>query len=121
MHAFLQALAHPLQTEAKALRALILEVSPDVLEEIKWNAPSFRTTEHFATFNLRSREHLRLVLHLGAKVKATAKTGIQVADPSGLVEWLAPDRGLVTVRDAKDFQRQREALQTLLREWIRWV
>jgi hypothetical protein len=42
----------------------------------KWNAPSFRTTEFFATLNLRAKDgvdRVWLVLHLGAKVKDNAK------------------------------------------------
>lgn len=103
------------------MRRLILGVDPEIREGIKWNAPSFRTTEHFATFNLRAKDRIRLILHLGAKVKATAKEGIQVADPSGLLEWLARDRCLVSFTDENDLEAKRAALQAVVREWIRWV
>jgi hypothetical protein len=119
--AFLSDLEHPLKQEIEAVRQLILSASPEIREGIKWNAPSFRTTEYFATFNLRTRDRVRLILHTGAKVKATATTGLRVADPAGLLEWLAKDRCLVTLSDAKDIQAKGAALQALLREWIRWV
>lgn len=119
--AFLRDLDHPLKAEIEAVRQLILGVSPEIREGIKWNAPSFRTTDDFATFNLRARDCVRLILHTGAKAKDTAKTGVKVADPAGLLEWLAKDRCLVTLRDGKDIQARGAALQALLREWMAWL
>ena len=89
-----------------------------IREGIKWNSPSFRTTDYFATLNLRE-DRVWLILHTGAKVKANAKTGIPIADPSGLLKWLAKDRALVTFESAKDIQSKRVALVSIVREWIR--
>ncbi|WP_437618624.1 DUF1801 domain-containing protein [Sorangium sp. So ce1151] len=119
--AFLRELDHPLKEEVVALRQIILGVSPAIREEIKWNAPSFRTTEHFATFNLRAKDRVRLILHLGAKVKDTAVKGLEIADPAGLLEWLAKDRCLVTFSDGEDVQAKRAALESVLRAWLRWI
>jgi hypothetical protein len=116
--AFLRELDHPLKQEIEAVRQLILGVSPEIREEIKWNAPSFRTTDHFATFNLRAKERVQLILHTGAKVKDTATKGMKIADPAGLLKWLAKDRCLVALSDGKDIQAKRAALEALMREWI---
>ncbi len=62
-----------------------------------------------------------LILHMGARVKATARTGVKVEDPAGLLEWLAKDRCLVTLQDARDIQARGAALQAVLREWLRYV
>ncbi|WP_163999609.1 DUF1801 domain-containing protein [Pyxidicoccus caerfyrddinensis] len=118
---FLRELEHPLKKELEAARQLILAVSPEIREGLKWNAPSFYTTEHFATFNLRTPDRIRLILHTGAKTKETAKTGVKVDDPAGLLEWLAKDRCLVTFSDAKDIQARGAALQAILREWMKSV
>ena len=67
------------------MRHTILEVSPEIREAIKWNAPSFRTTALFATFNLRSRDRVQLIFHTGAKVKDTATKGIAIPDPDQLL------------------------------------
>jgi hypothetical protein len=117
--AFMRDLDHPLKAEIEALRQIILGVDPEIREEIKWNAPSFRTTEHFATFNLRTEDRVRLILHTGAKVKETATKGLKIADPAGLLEWLSKDRCLVTFSDAKDIQDKRAAFEAILRDWIR--
>ena len=50
---FLDKLEHPLKPEIETIRQIILGVSPTIREGIKWNSPSFRTTDYFATLNLR--------------------------------------------------------------------
>lgn len=122
VEAFVRELDHPRKRELAAVRELVLAASPDIREGIKWNAPSFRTSEYFGTFHLRAKDgRLWLILHLGAKVKATAKTGIEVADPDGVLNWLAKDRAAVTFSDSKDVRAKGAALQAVIREWIRWV
>jgi hypothetical protein len=118
---FMRELDHPLKEDIEAVRRIILNVDPGINEAIKWNAPSFRTTDFFATVNLRSRECVQLIFHTGAKVKATAATGISIADPAGLLKWLAKDRCLITLGAGKDIQSKQAAFEAIVREWIRWV
>jgi hypothetical protein len=114
-------LDHPLKKDIETVRRIILNVDPGIGEAIKWNAPSFRTTEFFATVNLRSRECVQLIFHTGVKVKGVATTGISIDDPAGLLKWLAKDRCLVTLGVGKDIQTKRAAFEAIIREWIRWV
>lgn len=121
--AFLRDLDHPLKKEMEAVRKIILGVSPEIREGIKWNAPSFRTKEYFATLNLRAKDgkdRIWLILHMGAKAKDNTKT-LEISDPTGLLTWLAKDRALVTFSDAKDIKAKRTALETFIREWIAQV
>ena len=105
-----------LKKQVQVIRKAILSIDPLVDEGIKWNVPSFRTTEWFATFNLRGE--VRLILHAGAKVKKSK--GLQkLDDPTGLVKWLGTDRGMVTFSDAKDVTAKSPALKALLTEWIK--
>lgn len=113
---FVEALAPPRRREVAALRAILLGVDPAISEEIKWNAPSFRTTEHFATMNLRSKGGLLLILHLGAKKAALPENTI--ADPQGLLKWLGPDRASIAFRDEDDVHAKRDALSSLVRQWM---
>lgn len=115
---FLAALAHPLDREIRALRKLVLGLDPAVREELKWNAPSFATREHFATFHLRSRESVMLVLHLGAKGKATAAFRASIEDPDGLLEWRGAERATLSFRDLAEIQSRTPALRRILRQWI---
>jgi hypothetical protein len=118
---FMRELDHPLKKDIETVRRIILNVDPGIGEAIKWNSPSFRTTDFFATVNLRSRECVQLIFHTGAKAPATATTGINIADPAGLLKWLAKDRCLVTLGVGKDIQIKRAAFEAIVREWIRWV
>lgn len=121
VEAFMAGLEHPLKPAIEALRALVLGVDPSVSEGIKWNGPSFRTSEWFATLNLRGRggeERVWLVLHLGAKKRAPGAAEPAIDDPGELLEWLAPDRALVTFDDAADVRRKQKALRAVLSQWI---
>jgi hypothetical protein len=114
--AFVAKLRHPLEAEINALRKLILGADRRVVEEIKWNAPSYKLTEHFATFNLRKRDAIQIVFHTGAKVKARVKAP-RIDDPQSLLQWLAQDRALVTLR-ATDVNPRSAALRALVKQWI---
>lgn len=118
--AFLSSLDHPRKPELEALRALILGVDPSIGEGIKWNAPSFKTTEWFATTNVHAKSELRLILHLGAK-KRDVDARAAIGDPSGLLTWLGADRALVSFASAVDFAAKRAALESILRQWIALV
>ena len=116
--AFLEGLEHPQKPELQALRQILLAVDPAVEEGIKWNAPSFRAGEDFATFHLRGKDGLQLILHRGAKKRAQPLDPQEVPDPAGLLRWLGPDRAVLRVKDPADLERQRPALEALFRAWI---
>jgi len=118
---FMAALDHPFKAEIATLRKAMLAVDPSVAEGIKWNAPSWRTTEYFATTHLRSKTGLGLILHLGAKVKTLPEGGLDIPDPAGLLKWLGKDRAQVEFASASDLQAKLPALQALLRRWITYV
>jgi hypothetical protein len=118
---FLAHLDHPLAQEVRALRQIILAADPRVREEIKWNAPSFATTEHFATFNLRAKDAIQLVLHRGAKVREMTDQRLAIPDPLGLLAWRSPDRALATFSDMADVVAKRDALSEIVRAWIAFV
>ncbi|HEU4324177.1 MAG TPA: DUF1801 domain-containing protein [Roseiflexaceae bacterium] len=121
VESLLETLDHPHKPAILALRRIILQTDPRIGEEVKWNAPSFHTTEHFATFHLRAKEGVQVVLHLGAKVRDTATSGIAVADPQGLLEWRSGDRATVTFRDLADVEARGAAFAAIIRQWITHV
>jgi len=116
---FVAALAPPLRSEVEALRQAIRSAAPGIDEEIKWNAPSFRTGEHFATLRLRGKVPLQLILHLGAKKSALPAGAID--DPHGLLQWLGPDRACVNFARPGAVAEKASALQAILRHWLRHV
>jgi hypothetical protein len=117
---FIAALDHPLKAEIAAVRRAMLAADPAIHEGIKWNAPSFRTHEYFATVNLRSRDRVQVILHLGAKARKPMPE-LKIADPGGLVRWLARDRCVVTLPPAETGGFETTALQAIVRQWITYV
>ncbi len=121
VESFLEALEHPAKREILALREAILDADSSIAEEIKWKAPSFRTTQHFATVNLRARQGVGLILHFGAKKNEISARGVAIEDPESLLEWVAKDRAMVSFANLSDLRAKRQAFTRLIREWIRHV
>ena len=119
--AFMATLDHPHADAVQRLRALVLGVDPTVAEGVKWNAPSWRTTEYFASTQLRLKAGVGLVLHRGAKTRALPDGGLPIDDPQGLLRWPAPDRALLVFADRAAIETQAVAVQAVLRQWIAYV
>lgn len=118
--AFMHALDHPHKDAIQALRRVLLELDPAVAEGVKWNAPSFRTTEYFATTHLRAKTGIGVILHLGAKAR-DLPDALRIADPAGLLTWLGSDRAMVAFADADDLHDKRDAFERVLRQWLDYV
>lgn len=121
VEAFIASLSHPHKDAVAAVRDTILSAAPAIGEGIKWNVPSFRTSDYFATLHLRMKSGIGVILHFGAKKNAIAETGVEIPDPDGLLVWLARDRALAAFADAADVRNREAAFTALLREWIRHV
>jgi hypothetical protein len=61
---YMAAVDRPLEPVVQAGRRIIAGVDPGIVEQIKWNAPSYSCAgEDLVTFNLRRRHHVHLVFH----------------------------------------------------------
>jgi hypothetical protein len=116
--AFMSKLEHPSKDLLQAIRETILDAAPGISEGVKWNAPSFRTHEYFATTNLREKEGIGVILHLGAKVRKGGPVGVDVQDAAQLLKWHAPDRASIRFASASDFRAKKAAFATIVRRWI---
>lgn len=115
--AFLEALTHGRKREIERLRGLILAAAPGVTEQVKWNAPSFGIAgDDRVTMRLQPGDRLQIILHRGAKVRDAS--GFSFDDPSGLVRWLARDRGEVSIADAAELDARAEAIADLVGRWM---
>jgi hypothetical protein len=121
VEAFLSSLDHPSKDVILALRQIILAADPSISEGIKWKVPSFRTSEYFATMNLRVTDGAGVILHFGAKKRDISTTGVAVPDPDSLLVWLAKDRATVTFRDLNDLTARESSFSNLIRQWIKHV
>jgi len=116
IEAFLKELSHPLLDEIHDLRDVILGSDPAIGEAIKWSAPSFHTSEHFATTRLNGKPALQLILHLGAK-KGVLPAGA-IKDPGNLLKWLGPDRACITFDGHGSVSAVSLQLQEIIRQWL---
>lgn len=115
---FLATLEHARKPEILALRQIILDADPRIGEGIKWNAPSFRLQEYFATFHLRARDGIQIILHFGAKQRESALSTDAVSDPTRMLKWLGRDRATVVFENMADVTSRSRAFAQLIRDWL---
>jgi hypothetical protein len=116
---FMAKLEHPCKGEIQALREIICGVHRTIAEGVKWNAPSFRTTEYFATTHLRAKTGVGVILHLGARKRESPP--LPVDDPDGLLQWLGKDRAMVSFAGMKELRTNKAAFERIVRQWIKHV
>lgn len=108
---------HSRQAEIDRLCELIRSADPAITEHVKWNAPSFCIDgDDRVTLRLQPKDRVQIIVHRGAKVKDT--TGFHFADESGLIRWLAPDRGEITIADAADLEAEADTIRKLVKRWM---
>ncbi len=109
---------HPLREEMDLLRSILLSVDPSIVEGVKWNTASFRTTEWFATLN--GPKHVKepmIILHTGARASGIVMKD-RIPDPAGSIRWLGTDRAQINFKDMEDIQAKEKALRTIVKSWI---
>lgn len=96
-----------------------MESHENITEHIKWNAPSFCVNnKDRITFNFHGKEGFRLVFHCGSK-KSGHEDGDQlVSDKTGLLQWVAGDRALVSILSESDFEEKKEKLAEAVSTWL---
>jgi hypothetical protein len=114
---YMAALDHPLKGVVEAVRTALIGSDSAIGEQIKWNAPSFTWQgEDRVTFNIRPNAPLLLIFHLGAKTKDDA--GFAFEDETGLLDWKARDRAVVTIASEADWAANGAAITGLIRRWM---
>jgi hypothetical protein len=112
---FISGLDHPLKEEVERLRTAILDSNDEITEHVKWNAPSFcYAGEDRVTFRLFPEDRVQLIFHHGSKVKGDAGDFV-FDDDTGLLRWVAADRAVVALQDAKAKQRD---LVDVVNRWV---
>mgnify|MGYP001553542554 CR=1 FL=1 len=115
--ALLKERAHPLQDVITALRKLIRAADVTLVEEVKWNAPSYRLEEHLLTFQLARDDRVLVVFHRGAKVRAPSKRP-PLEDPAELLSWKGTDRATVSFSTRAQVTKHKAAFTKLVRGWL---
>jgi hypothetical protein len=113
--AYLDALQHPYKKGVQVLRKAILSIDASIQEQVKWNAPSFRLEDHFATFRLHPGTMFQLILHTGAKVKASPKQ-FHLDAPPGFLKWATKDRCIVVFESDSDATTKTATVKNVVKE-----
>lgn len=113
---YVDALRHQRIDEIRLLRRAILDADADLVETVKWNAPSFgyRGTDR-VTMRLQPGDRLEIVFHRGT---AKRDDGFTFEDATGLVQWAAADRGVVVVPDRPMLDARLPDIVALVRAWL---
>jgi uncharacterized protein YdhG (YjbR/CyaY superfamily) len=107
---FLENLSHPLKVEVEAIRSIVKGVDKNIVEEIKWKAPSFSYKgEYLVTFNLRDTKRVHLVFHNPVIAKVKSK----------LLDGDYADRRMAYFADMKDVRLKKSALEKALKDLIK--
>lgn len=107
---FMGRIQHPFKAEIEELRNIIKRINGDILEEIKWNAPSYRYRGNYlVTFNLRETKRIHLVFH------NPLIPGIK----SELLEGDYVDRRMTYFSDMRDIKAKKSEFQKVLKELVK--
>jgi len=115
-------LDYPLKNIVQALRELILSVDPEIGEEIKWNAPTFFYAGEMQPFDPKEYKRYLIVFNLFQKdcLRLVFPSGARVNDKSGLLTGAYADgRRLAMFRSMDDVQTKKDAIQRVIKEWLR--
>ena len=108
---YMKTLEHPLKNEIELVRKIILDSEPNILEQVKWNAPSFRYTQDFVTFNTRPLDRIHLVFHYPSIVQIH----------SDLLEGEYKDRRMMYLANRAEIEAARGELQRIVRESVQLI
>ena len=119
LEAWLAACRHASRSELDALRAIVRAAAPELLESLKWNAPSYQIPggDHCLTFNLGPTA-LRLIFHRGAKKKDRPGGKRLVAAEHAWLEWPTNDRAVATFSTMAEVMAAKAALTRLVTAWV---
>jgi len=108
---WMQQLEHPLKAEIDKVRTIIKQSNSSIKERIKWNAPSYYSTEDIVTFNHRATQHVHLIFHHPSIVKIK----------SVLLEGDYKDRRMVYLPDMKAINQNKKELQRIIQESVQLI
>ena len=101
-----------------ALRQAILAADPAIVENEKWNSPNFvYDGVDRVTLRVHPKGGVQVILHRGAKVRVDA-ADFHFDDPTGLLTWPAPDRGVLKVNTVEEAVALADQITQLVRRWI---
>ncbi len=66
------------------------------------------------------RTDCKSVLQEGVKPREDSRVCETIDDPCYLLTWLGPDRAVIGIRNAEDFQSKRTAVKKVIKQWVKY-
>jgi hypothetical protein len=92
------------------IRKFILSSDERITEDIKWKTPTFIYKGNLASFNPRSKKHVSLMFHTGAKIPGRFESLQSTGETAAYMSFL----------DVADFEAKKADLQAIIRSWVGW-
>lgn len=109
----------PRRAIALQVREILLTTEPELVETLKWNAPSFALNgQDRMTFNLSAANQVRIVFHAGATTKEDKAGDRLFVDETNLLQWQSNIRAIAAFRDPGEVEDRRSDLQAVTRRWL---
>lgn len=117
---YISKLDSELSKSIQYLRKLILDINPEIKEQIKWNSPSFYYAGEMKEFD--PKEYKRDIavtnLHRG-NIMIVFPTGAKIVNPDNLLEGNYPDgRKIVKFRNLQDIKNKEKLLKAAIIDWL---
>ena len=99
--------ANPQKPLVEAVRQIVLEADKRIDETIKWQAPTFFYRGNLASFYPKSKVHVSLMFHTGAKIAGEFPSLEGTGDISRVMKFI----------DTADLEAKTPELRRLVRAW----
>ncbi|MBE0701377.1 MAG: DUF1801 domain-containing protein [Acholeplasmataceae bacterium] len=116
---YMENLDHPLKEGVQVLREIILSSNEELIEGIKWDAPSYAYgDEERITMNLHRKDMIQLVFHCGAQKRVHASDEPLIQDASGLLSWASVDRAIIKFKKTDEITGKINHLVGIIKAWL---
>jgi hypothetical protein len=104
----------------ETIRQVILNTSPDIAEQIKWNSPSFFYSGDMKAFDPKEYKRDIIVLHTRKNIALLIfPTGAVVTDSAGILEGNYTDgRRMVTFKTMDEVKAKTDDLRKVITQWL---
>lgn len=101
---------NPQKEGVMRVREIILATDARITESIKWKAPTFEFEGNIASFYPKSKRHVSLMFHQGARIPGD----------HALLEGDGDTSRSAKFADLADVEAKRGQLEAVIRAWIDW-
>ena len=105
---YLEKKQHPMNAEIQRVREIILATHPDMVETIKWSAPTFMYKGNMASYFMNAKKHVSLMFHKGAMID----------DPTGLLQGDGKEGRTAKFASMEDIEAHKSDLETVVNAWV---